>query len=167
MKPRGRLKRTRLRQVSDKRREKLRAAGIFLTSTFAPKPAAWPAKSTGHRIAVDVKLLVARRSQGLCELQLPGCRTWADQHQHRVAQKHGGRHGAAVDRSDRASNLIHSCGMCHHVVTVSPAWSKRFEHGWSLEEWQDSAMEPVLYRGGELVYLADDGSIHSFEKAGA
>jgi hypothetical protein len=153
-----------LRKVSDKRREKLRAAGVFLTSTFAPKPAAKPVRS-GHRIAVDVVAVVKARSGGWCEIAIEGvCTGAACQRHHRITQKAGGRHGAAARRSDRASGLLDLCFCCHDVVTNRPA--RAYTYGWSLKEKQDSAMEPVLYRG-VLSYLGDDGAVVDFEKAGA
>lgn len=158
MKPGGRLKRTRLQQVSDKRREKLRAAGVFLTSTFAPKrvqPAIPPAK----------RLTLAERSGGVCEAQLPDCWGRAVDPHHRVTRKDGGRWGAAKERSDRLSNLLHLCRCCHAQVHADPKRSYGWEHGWLVTEKQEPSQRPVLYRG-VLSYLADDGRVESFEKAG-
>jgi hypothetical protein len=129
----------------------------------------WCAKRrprTGHRVAENVRAAAKTRSGGWCEVQLTGCRGAASQLQHRITQKAGGRHGAAVKRSDRLSNVLHCCWWCHDVITKSPGASKQDGIGWSLEEWQEPSQEVVLYRG-EPMYLDDGGSVHSYEEAGA
>jgi hypothetical protein len=158
MKPGGRLKPTRLRKVSDKRREKLRAAGVFLTSTFAPKrpaPAVPPAR----------RLTLAERSGGVCEAQLPDCWGRAVEPHHRITRKDGGRHRTAKARSDRLSNLLDLCRCCHAQVHAYPARSYGWRCGWLVMEKSDPSQRPVLYRG-VLSYLGDDGRVESFEKAG-
>lgn len=177
MKRGGPLKRkTKLRAKSPLRRyTELRSTPRVSTGTSGERSAAsviQPTKvvsakrrpRTGHRVARQVRELVRARSGGVCEVQLAGCRWWSSQLQHRITQKSGGRHGKAVARSDRASNVLDSCWWCHSVITDSPGASK--QEGWSLEEWQEPSQEPVLYRG-EPVYLDDEGLVHSFEEVGA
>lgn len=118
----------------------------------------------GHRIPVDVSVIVLDRSGGRCEIELLGCTVRAAQKHHRVTQKTGGRRRAAQERSDRPSNLLHVCGPCHDFVTDHPA--QAYELGWSLRERQEPTREPVMYRC-ELSYLDDAGGIHSYEEAGA
>jgi len=113
-----------------------------------------------------VTKVVFDRSGGWCEIGLPGCGVHAVQSHHRITQKSGGRHGAAAARSDRCSNLLHSCVSCHETVTRSPAYSRRFEHGWSLLEHEEPSQIPVLYRD-QLVYLDDVGGVIAYETAGA
>jgi hypothetical protein len=147
-----------LRPVSEKRMARLRAAGVFLTSTFAPKrlkPAVPPAR----------RLTLADRSGGVCEAQLKDCWGRATDPHHRVTRKDGGRRGAAKERSDRLPNLLHLCRCCHAQVHAYPKRSYGLYRGWLVTEKQNPALRPVLYRG-ELVYLDDAGGVHSFEKAG-
>jgi hypothetical protein len=115
---------------------------------------------------VDSAAIVRARSEGWCEIQLPGvCVGRASQKQHRITQKSGGRHGAAAVRSDRASNLLDSCWACHGLVTERP--ERACTYGWSLEEWQEPTQEHVLYRSERRVYLDDAGGVHEYETAGA
>lgn len=116
----------------------------------------------GHRIPVDVSAVVAERSGGRCEVRWAGCSTWATQKHHRITQKAGGRHGAAQQRSDRPSNLLHVCGWCHEVITYEPAWAKADGRGFALNERDEPTQRPVLYRGA-LSYLDDAGGVHEYE----
>lgn len=143
-----------LRPVSEKR---LAAAGGWLASTFLPKrskPAVPPAR----------RKTLAERSGGECEVRLPACLGRATDPHHRITRKDGGRHGESKERSDKLSNLLHLCRSCHEWIHDCPANARNDGH--LLREYQIPAQEPLLYRG-ELVYLADDGSVHSFEEAGA
>jgi hypothetical protein len=68
--------------------------------------------------------------------------------------------------SDRPSDLLDSCLYCHLLITRY-AWRVDAKgNGWVLVDGQEPTAEPVLYRG-ELSYLDDAGSVHSFDKAGA
>lgn len=124
------------------------------------------AKATpqARRLPIDVRASAEERSAGWCEAQLPGCTGLATQPHHRVTRKAGGRHGAAAQRSDRLSNLLHLDASCHSLITDHPG--RAYTYGLSLREFEDPALTPVLYRG-ELSYLDDLGGVHSFEKAGA
>jgi hypothetical protein len=121
-------------------------------------------RPTRHRMPVDVAAVVKARSGGWCEIAAEGCWGTARELHHRVSQKLGGRHRAGRARIDRPSNVLHACRSCHLAVTDHPRWA--YLHGWSLRERQDSAMEPVLYRG-DLVYLDDAGQKYRFEEVGA
>jgi hypothetical protein len=143
-----------LRPASDK---KLKAAGGWLRSTFTPKRPT-PAVPRARRKTLG------ERSEELCEAMLPCCWSAATDPHHRVVRGRGGRHGEARERSDQLSDLLHLCRPCHGWVHDHPARSR--EMGLLLRSRQIPAYEPVLYRG-ELSYLDDAGSVHSFDKAGA
>lgn len=128
-------------------------------------PARGPASKSRRRIPVDVAAVVAARSGGRCEAQLRGCWGEASERHHRISQKAGGRHGAARARADRASNLLHLCLLCHHVITATPRWSRSC--GWQLTERREPTAELVMYRGRGWVYLDDAGGVHDYETAGA
>lgn len=147
---------TPLRQVSAKRAAQTPAGGSSTPVLARPRV-------RRYRFPVDVAALVYERSGPLCEAALEGCWTWAKEKHHRVSQKAGGRHGAARRRSDRASNILHLCVFCHHVVTLDPEES--YESGLSLRERQEPTAVPVLYRG-DWVYLDDAGGVHDYETAG-
>jgi len=122
-------------------------------------------RATAHRVPAEVVAVVRARSRGRCEIAILGaCLGEGTQRHHRVTRKMGGRHGAAASRSDRAANLLDACAGCHGLVTERPGLGYSF--GWSLHEYEDPALTPVLYRG-ELAYLDDAGGVHAFEKASA
>jgi hypothetical protein len=103
---------------------------------------------------------LARRSGGWCEAQLSGYLGWASDLHHRITRKAGGRRGAARERHDRLSNLLHLRGVCHQWVGARVA--EACGVGLSLKEWQTPAQEPVQYRGA-MVYLDDAGTVRRFE----
>lgn len=136
----------------------------------------WPAldrKPTGDRMPLSrrhkpavptaVRATLEGRSGGVCEAKLIGCLGRATDPHHRITVKAGGRRGDARERHDRLSNVLHLCRLCHQWVTTRPAESR--EVGLALAEWQQPAMEPVLYRGG-MAYLTDDGRVVPFEEVG-
>jgi hypothetical protein len=123
-------------------------------------------RATGHRIERDSAAIVRERSGGRCEIGIEGCWGEAVEKSHRIARGMGGRHGAAKKLSDRPSDLLDSCLYCHLLITRY-AWRVDAKgNGWVLVDGQEPTAEPVLYRG-ELSYLDDAGSVHSFDKAGA
>lgn len=140
----------------------LSPAGEVSPPSVVPRPRVRPKRS--HRLPVDVSAIVVERSGELCEAGLEGCWRFAREKHHRISQKLGGRHRSARRRSDRASNLLHLCVFCHHLVTLDPEMA--YEHGLSLREKQEPTSEYVLYRG-EAVYLDDLGGVHDYETAGA
>lgn len=158
-----------MRQMSEKRRKKLLDEGIPVNSTFVPRQRAdLDRKPPRPQPAVprDVRdALRARAGDGFwCEIQMTGCLGQGTDPSHRITTKSGGRHGAAKVEHDRLSNVLWACRSCHDWITVNPAASKVERVGWALEEWQDPARCPALYRG-RLVYLDDVGGVHEFEKA--
>jgi hypothetical protein len=121
-----------------------------------PKPAVPPAR----------RKTLAGRSGGVCEIGLPGCVGQAFQAHHRITQKAGGRRGTAKERHDQLSNVLHGCWLCHEIVTSPPRSLRVYDLGLCLREWQIPSQVPVLYRG-EVVYIADDGSVHLYEAVGS
>ncbi|MBX6357905.1 MAG: hypothetical protein IRZ05_18880 [Micromonosporaceae bacterium] len=106
------------------------------------------------RVPDSVLAALTARSGGVCEMQLVGCQGQATDPCHRIKRGIGGRHGAAKRLSDRLSNLVHGCRMCHDWCHARPA--EAYDFGLMLREWQDPAVEPVLRRG-QWVLLDDDG----------
>ncbi len=143
------LRRTRLRQVS-------------------PKRQAAPKKSKRTRMAAAVsaktRAVLLARSWGMCEIALPGCLRFGTEPAHRLARKAGGRRGAAKVACDRASNNLWACRACHNWSEARPRES--YDLGLMIREGQDSAVEPVVYRGA-LSLLGDDGSVVPFEAVAA
>lgn len=126
----------------------------------------WTRRTRPHRTPEALRTAIAGRSGGWCEPALVDvCTGRATEFQHRVAQGTGGVHGAALRRSDRLSNGLHCCRACHCWIHANPEASQREFVGWSVRRGSDPALVPVLYRG-EVMYLADDGSIHSHEAVG-
>lgn len=76
-------------------------------------------------VPVRVRVDVATRSGGRCELVLPHwrygrCPRPASHMHHRLPRSQGGQHTAA--------NLLHLCSDCHSYVHAHPAES--YESGW-------------------------------------
>lgn len=108
---------------------------------------------------------IRTRSGGMCEPAVVGvCVGRAVETSHRLHRKMGGRHGAARQRSELLSNVMDSCRPCNRWIEDEPAEALRL--GLRLEEWQDPALEPVVYRG-EPSYLDNLGGVHSAEAVGA
>lgn len=103
-----------------------------------------------------VRVRLAARSEGRCEVALHGCRTRATDPHHRITTKAGGRHGDAAEAHHVLSNLLHLCRHCHSWITDHPAES--YASGFSLREGDKPTERPVIYRGG-LSLLYDSGSV--------
>jgi hypothetical protein len=140
------LKRTRMRQVSEKRATK-------------PKKA----KRVEPAVPPPVKARLRKRSGGVCEAQLQGCLWYATDAAHRITRKIGGRHGEAKELHDRLSDLLDLCRMCHDWSGARPKEAGQGELGIVLKEHHDPLAEPVVYRG-RLSFLTDDGSVIPFEE---
>jgi hypothetical protein len=153
-------RRTPLAQVSAKKTaaaqdlppELRRKATVSLKSTYRPA------------VPEDVTVALAVRSGGWCELQLNGCLGRATDPCHRIGRGGGRKKGAAKQESDRLSNVLHGCRLCHGWTHARPTES--CELGLMLHRGQNPAMEPVLYRN-EIKYLDDFGGVHDFEDVGA
>jgi hypothetical protein len=97
------------------------------------------------------------RSGGYCEMNLAGCTGRATEVAHRIKRGAGGRHGEALERSNRLSNLIHACSDCHAWTHARP--TEAYQLGLMLREHQNPADEPMPYRNEGWVLLTDDGGM--------
>jgi hypothetical protein len=113
-------------------------------------------RRTPPAIPVKVRIALALRSGGVCEMALPGCTGRATDPAHRLARQMGGRKGEAKAAHDVLSNLTHSCRRCHQIATAEPAWA--YSVGLALPTGFDPAVEWVLYRGA-VRWLNDDGLV--------
>ena len=168
-KPRKPLKTTKpMKQISDGRREKLIAAGIFDPfSTFAATRTAMKASrpsATGPKR--PVLEVVNERAGELCEF--PICiHRWTDTH-HRLNRKSGGRHGEMAERINGAEWLLKACRE-HHAWVTSPVGDRResaMRMGWLLLEREEALHIPVLTRHDEQpIWLLPDGTWLRYEEA--
>lgn len=118
--------------------------------------------TTRYRPAIpyDVRIALAGRSGGWCEMQLPGCLGHATDLTYRIFRGVGGRHDTDGPPVGRLSAMLHTCSVCRQWQLARPAESR--ELGLTLMEHQDPARELVVYRG-TLSGLTDDGSVIDFE----
>ena len=97
--------------------------------------------------------IVAERSNGTCELKLPGCQGRATNYQHRKRKGH-------CDRDERwaPSNALHVCGSgttgCHGYIHANPAEAEM--EGWEVRSWDTPGEIPVRLWFG-YVLLDDAG----------
>lgn len=101
---------------------------------------------------------LAKRSDGICEIQLPGCWGRAVDPCHRVGTKSGGRHGEAIERIDRLSNALHGCRYCHDWQKGKDNRRQAELNGWVLLEHEDPLTRTVKYRG-RRARLDDAGGV--------
>ncbi len=98
------------------------------------------AKTVGYQAELDaVRPVVEARSQGWCEVRLPGCTGEAAHIHHRKLRKHGG--------GNSADNLLSACLTCHDTLHRNPAAS--YEAGFLVRSTADPAEVPVI-PGGAL-----------------
>lgn len=99
----------------------------------------------------SARLLVKRRSGGLCELVLPGCTVWATDWCHRIARGRGGKW--------TASDGLHGCRSCHWAITNTNGRRAEYERaGYIVRTGADTATVPVLIGPQRhRVLLTDDG----------
>ena len=97
------------------------------------------------------------RSQGDCEMALPGCTGAATEVSHRIKRGAGGRHGTAAELSNRLSNLLHACHTCHRWCHDRPA--EAYDLGLILREHQDPLREPANTARYGPVLLDDQGGM--------
>lgn len=114
------------------------------------RPAVKPA------IPAKVRIALALRSGGRCEMALPGCTGQATDPAHRIRTGMGGRKGAAKAAHDVLSNLIHACRHCHSWTHAEPTAARRL--GLMLRDGDNPLTEPCVYLGSRC-WLADDGSV--------
>lgn len=121
------------------------------------KRAAFRSKPRVRTVAPAVRLALAGRSGGACEMRLADCWGRATEVSHRIATGSGGRKGAAKAEHDRLSNVIAACRACHAWCHRNIARAEEF--GLMLREGDESTSERVfLSAHGGWVLLADDGT---------
>lgn len=113
-------------------------------------------RRTTPAIPPRIRIALAFRSEGVCEMALLGCTVQATDPAHRVRQGMGGRKGAAKATHDVLSNLIHACRRCHSRTHAEPLFA--YSLGLMLRDGSDPLTEPVWYRGLRR-WLTDDGSV--------
>jgi hypothetical protein len=160
------MRRTKMRTMSDRRRELLAKAGIeHPTSTFTPKK---PKMATAKRPtntgpdAHTVDLVLARDHWQcvVCGDPLHGRRGRHWSLNHRKLKSQG------VD--NRPCNLIAVCGDgaftgCHAALHASPA--KAYLGGWLLRSTDDPAAVPVIHFIHGHVRLTVDGGHTQYREA--
>jgi len=116
-----------------------------------------PKRHAKSGIPAKVRVALAARSGGVCEIGAPGCVGRAVDPSHRKATGAGGRHGQAAVRHHVLSNILHACRFCHerhvHAYPAAAYW-----RGWALREHENPAAVPVLYRW-KWVLLSDNGTV--------
>jgi hypothetical protein len=70
--------------------------------------------------------------------------------------------GTRRPETNQPANGLASCDPCHEWVESNRGQAKKF--GWLLTQSEVPAARPVLRRG-RWVLLADDGSIHLYERS--
>lgn len=147
------------------RRTPLRAfVGLVRRSSLGVKSAPRQ-KAMRSAVPRDVRVALQARSRGICELGMRDvCAYHATDTSHRVTRGMGGRHGAARRDSDRLSNVMDACRLCHEWVGRFPRAARLV--GWVLLRREDPAQHPVVYRG-KPVFLTDDGRVVPYAEVGA
>ena len=89
---------------------------------------------------------VTARSQGVCELQVPGpcTRQATDMHHRQRRREH---------RDHRPVNLAHACRRCHRVTHDRPELARAF--GWIVSAFAVPDEAPMMLRGDRWVLLGD------------
>jgi hypothetical protein len=104
-------------------------------------------------ITPRLRAMLRLRSEGICEVQLPGCHGRATDNCHRLGKKAGGRPRRDLDR---LANLYHGCRHCHGWTHDNPLEAQAM--GLVLREYQKPEDEPMLRRGVRVL-LDDDGYV--------
>lgn len=113
-------------------------------------------------VPTKIRIALALRSGGVCEMALPGCTRQATDPAHRIRTGMGGRKGEAKVAHDVLSNLIHSCRHCHAWTHAEPDAAGAL--GLMLRDGSDPLKEPCMYRGTECL-IDDDGATTPIELA--
>jgi 5-methylcytosine-specific restriction enzyme A len=116
---------------------------------------AQPKRRPAQPIPAEVRVALAVRSEGKCEIATVGCTAVATDFAHRKKVGAGGRKGSAARAHHVLSNALAACRSCHSTCHANPA--EAYANGWMLREHHDATHEPVLYRGAWRL-LGDDGS---------
>lgn len=114
-----------------------------------------PKRRTSDPVPSKLRIALAFRSEGRCEIQAAGCSGVATDLSHRKKVGAGGRKGAAARAHHVLTNCLAACRTCHSNCHAAPAAA--YWRGWMLREHEDPRAVPCLYRG-LWVLLADDGS---------
>jgi len=94
--------------------------------------------------------LVRLRSEGWCEIRLPGCGNAGSEWSHRIARGRGG--------SWDASNGLAACRSCHHLITDTQGHRAEYERlGYLVRTGLDTTSIPVRLYGDRWVLLTDTG----------
>lgn len=155
------MRRTRLKRIKPLERKTALPASPLARSALHQNSAAQrhqPKRRTATPgIPKKVRVALASRSGGVCEIGQRGCIGRATDGSHRIKTGIGGRKGAALEAHHVLSNLLHACRVCHaQRLHAEPTQAYRF--GWMLREHQDPVAEPTLYRGAWR-WLANNGSV--------
>jgi hypothetical protein len=121
-------------------------------------------RRTAQPVPTRLRIALALRSEGKCEIGGPGCTVVATDLAHRKKVGVGGRKGAAARSHHVLSNALHACRPCHALGHAEPAAA--YAAGWMLREHQDPNSAPV-FRRGQWCLLGDDGSVVPLDGAEA
>ena len=115
--------------------------------------------------ATTVTDRVKERSEGVCEIQIPGlCTGVATDVHHRSGRGMGGTSRPEIDQ---AANLMHACRSCHDAVTNTRGRRAEYERArWIVRRSADTLTKPVLRRG-VWVLLDNKGAVVPVEKGEA
>ena len=118
-----------------------------------PLRSSGPTKARRAPMSPEEKLgrkLVSRRSEGWCEIRLPGCGNAATDWSHRIARGRGGLWDA--------SNGLASCRSCHSLITDTNGHRAEYEDlGYIVATDADTTSVRVWLHGQRWVWLTDTG----------
>lgn len=98
--------------------------------------------------------LIEARSNGLCEVGLPGCGGLAVEIQHRRARGAG---GSRRPETNAAGNGIGTCRSCHSWIESHLEVSR--VRGWSVRQSVSTPADVPVLRLGQWVLLSDCGQV--------
>lgn len=108
--------------------------------------------------SAHVKSLALKRSEGACEVGLPGCTVQGQDLQHRRARGAG---GSRRPDTNEVSNALVVCRSCHNRIEAREAYAD--VNGWWLPQWTDGApTDPKCVRVlwfGSWVFFDDEGGV--------
>lgn len=143
------VKRSRMPQRTSPLRTKTPLERTSRLRSSGPIKAKRPRPSAAEKLA---RRLVDVRSEGYCELRLPGCAGIAIDFSHRIARGRGGLW--------TASDGMASCRPCHMAITDTNGKRAEYERlGLICRTGADTTQVPVRIHGRGFVLLTDDGQI--------
>lgn len=124
------------------------------SSEAKPKPRRQTGKHAGEALA---RAAVAARSNGVCEVQIPGvCLGRATNWHHRLPRSHGGKWLAGTGLAVCGSG---STG-CHGALTNTNGRRDEFvRNGWIVESWQNPLEVPVRLAAHGWSVLDNEGGL--------